>query len=188
MADGSIVTGASMNRGKSFQVICADPPWKFGDSLPGPKRGASKHYECLSVRELESFELPSVADDALLFLWRVAAMPDEALRVCRAWGFKPKSELVWIKTTKAGKRAFGMGHYTRHCHETCIIATRGRGLRLIADHGIRSVFDAPVARHSEKPDAFYEIVRELTTGSRCEIFARRQRPGFVSFGNQVEVS
>lgn len=169
-----------------FQIICADCPWKFGDRLPGPKRGASKFYPCMTAAELEAFGLPPVADDALLFLWKVAAMPEEASRVIRAWGFKAKSELVWLKTTKTGKRHFGMGRYTRQSHETCIIATRGRGIKLIANHGIRSVFEAPVGRHSEKPDAFYEIVRELTTGRRCELFARRVRKGFTPFGNQVE--
>jgi N6-adenosine-specific RNA methylase IME4 len=169
-----------------FSVIVADPPWKFGDSLPGPKRGASKFYGCLTLPEIKAFPRPPVAKDALLFLWRVAAMPEEALEVCRAWGFTPKSEIVWIKTTATGRRAFGMGRYTRQCHETCIIATRGRGLTLIRDHSIRSVFDAPVARHSEKPDEFYALVGKMTDGKRAELFARRVRPGFTPFGDQVE--
>lgn len=171
---------------RAFQVICADPPWKFGDLLPGKGRGAAKHYGCLTVKELERFDLPPIADDALLFLWRVAAMPDEALRVCRAWGFEPKSEIVWLKQTATGKRHFGMGHYVRASHETCIIASRGRGLKLIARRNVRSVFEAVASRrHSEKPRAFYEIVRELTTGDRCELFARTPHVGFTAFGNQV---
>ncbi len=30
-------------------VLVADPPWRFGDKLPGEKRGASKHYSTLSL-------------------------------------------------------------------------------------------------------------------------------------------
>lgn len=172
---------------RPFDVVVADPPWAFGDRLPGPKRGASKHYACLTVAEIERFELPPIADDALLFLWKVAAMPDEALCVCRAWGFEPKSEMVWFKRTVTGKAHFGMGRYVRASHETCIIASRGRGLKLIARRNVRSVFEAVASRrHSEKPRAFYEIVRELTTGDRCELFARTPHAGFVAFGNQVE--
>jgi N6-adenosine-specific RNA methylase IME4 len=171
-----------------FQVICADPPWQFGDKLPGNKRGAAKHYRCLSLDELKAFPLPPIAADSLLFLWRVAAMPQEALDVCSAWGFSPKSELVWLKRTTSGKRHFGMGHYVRAEHEVCIIATRGRGIDLIASHKIRSVFEGQVGRHSEKPRAFYELVRELTTGRRCELFARRTHRGFTAFGDQVEDS
>jgi N6-adenosine-specific RNA methylase IME4 len=170
----------------TFQIVVADCPWKFGDKLPGKKRGASSHYGCLTVAELCAFELPPIADDALLFLWRVAAMPQEALDVCKAWGFKPKSEIVWVKRTSTSKRHFGMGRYVRAEHEVCIIATRGKGLSLIANRSTRSVFEGQVGRHSEKPRAFYELVRELTTGKRCELFARKPHPGFTAFGNQVE--
>lgn len=173
---------------RPFQVLAADCPWKLSDSLPGPKRGAAKFYDCLTVEQLEAFELPPLGDAALLFLWKLASMPEEALRVCKAWGFTPKSELVWVKKTKNGERHMGMGRYTRAEHETCIIATRGRGIQLITNHGIRSVFEAPIGRHSEKPDRFYDIVRELTTGRKAELFARRRRAGFVAFGNQVEVA
>ncbi len=169
-----------------FQVVVADPPWLFGDRLPGPKRGASKHYGCLAVDELKAFELPPIADDALLFLWKVAAMSEEAYAVIRAWGFVPKSELVWLKRTVGGRRHMGMGHYVRAEHETCVIASRGKGIQLIANRSTRSVFEGQMGRHSEKPRAFYELVRELTTGDRCELFARRRHPGFEPFGNQVE--
>jgi len=169
-----------------FDVVVADPAWRFGDSLPGPKRGAAKFYETMTLDEIKTFRRPPMATDALLFLWRVAAMQEEALEVARTWGFAPKSEIVWIKTTATGKRAFGMGRYTRQCHETCIIATRGRGLDLIRDHSIRSVFEAPVGRHSEKPDEFYALVAKMTSGRRCELFARRPRLGFAAFGDQVE--
>lgn len=171
----------------SYQIIAADPPWLFGDRLPGRGRGAVKHYPCMTQEELYAFPLPPIADDALLFLWKVASMPKEAAYVLDAWSFTPKSELVWIKTTKTGKRHFGMGHYTRQCHETCIIATRGNGLSLIKSHSVRSVFEAPVGRHSEKPEAFFEIVRELCGDDvrRAELFARKTRPGWDCFGNEV---
>lgn len=173
---------------RPFQIIACDCPWKFGDSLPGGGRGASKHYECLTVEQLKSFALPPISGDALLFFWKVSAMPEEAYAVIRAWGFAPKSELVWIKTRTSGARHMGMGRYTRLEHETCVIATRGRGIDLIRSHSVRSTFEAPIGVHSEKPDRFYEIVRELTMGKRCELFARRRRAGFVPFGDQVEGS
>jgi N6-adenosine-specific RNA methylase IME4 len=171
----------------SYQIIAADPPWLFGDRLPGRGRGAVKHYPCLKPEELYAFPLPPIADDALLFFWKVASMPREAAYVLDAWNFTPKSELVWVKTTKTGKRHFGMGRYTRQCHETCIIATRGNGLSLIKNHSVRSVFEAPVGRHSEKPEAFFEIVRDLCGDDvrRAELFARKTRPGWDCFGNEV---
>ena len=166
------------------RVLIADPPWKFGDSLPGRARGAVKHYPCLSVDDICNFPLPPLMGDCYLFLWRVAAMPEEALRVVRAWGFVPKAELVWLKTTSLGKRWFGMGRTVRNEHETCIIATRGKPQ--VRSHAVRSTFTAPVGRHSAKPDLFYETVEKLCEGPYTELFARRQRVGWNCCGNEVE--
>lgn len=167
-----------------FRVLCADPPWRFGDKLPGPGRGAEKHYSTLSVEELCRFSLPSLADDAHLFLWRVASMQEEALAVARAWGFVVKAEIVWLKRTVSGKRWFGMGRQVRMEHEVCLIATRGRPE--VRVRNIRSTFEAKAGRHSEKPEIFYtDIVERLCHGPYAELFARKTRPGWTCFGNEV---
>ena len=169
-----------------FRTIATDCPWGFDDSLPGEGiRGAAKKYQTQGVEFLKSFPLPPLADDALLFFWRVSAMQQEALDVVRAWGFVVKSELVWVKKTKTGKRHFGMGHYVRAEHETCLIASRGHGNRLVRTHAIRSVFEAPVGVHSRKPDEFYEIVERLAPGPYVELFARRERRGWTCFGDEI---
>lgn len=170
----------------TFACIVADPPWSFGDKLPGAGRGAEKHYPVMSIDEICAFELPPIADDALLFMWRVSSQVEEAYRVVRAWGFVPKSELVWLKRTSTGKRWFGMGRTVRAEHETCIIAKRGRPATL--DASIRSTFEATVPErgHSAKPDEFYAIVEKLCAGPRLELFARVERPGWVCLGNELE--
>lgn len=168
------------------RVLVADPAWKFGDSLPGAGRGAIKHYQCMSVEDIERFELPTLMDDCYLFLWRVSAMVEEAYRVCRAWGFVPKSELVWRKRTVNGAEHFGMGHHVRATHESCIIATRGKPKPKVRN--IRSMFDAQVGRHSEKPDAFYELVERFADGPYVELFARRERAGWTCLGNELSIA
>lgn len=161
------------------------------DKLPGNGRGAEKHYGVLSVEDICRFPLPPLVDDALLFLWRVSSQVEEAYQVVRAWGFTPKSELVWVKTTKdarldeeAPALAFGMGRYVRAAHETCIVAAKGKATSLIRDHAVRSVFYAPREEHSKKPEAFYDLVERLAGGPYCELFARRQRPGWQCYGDQ----
>jgi N6-adenosine-specific RNA methylase IME4 len=168
-------------------VLVADPPWRHADQLPGRGRGASKHYGLLSLDEICAFPLPPLEDPCVLFLWRVSSMVEEAYRVCRAWGFVPKSELVWKKLTSRGKRWFGMGRYVRAEHETAIIALRGRPSAVAQeiDHSIRSVFEAPAGRHSEKPREFYELVERFHPGPYAELFARVERPGWACFGNEL---
>lgn len=171
-------------------VLCADPPWRFGDKLPGPRRGAEKHYPTLSVADLCRFPLPTFAADAHLFMWRVSSMQQEALDVGKAWGFTLKSEMVWRKLTTGGKRWFGMGRRVRMEHETCLIFTRGRPV--VLDRSVRSVFDAvvPGGRHSAKPDEFYDIVHRLcgapTPATHVELFARKPRDGWATYGNELQ--
>ncbi len=167
----------------SYKVLVADPPWSFNDKLPGPGRGAEKHYDVMTLEGIRNFQLPPLADDAYLFMWRVASQVPEAYEVARAWGFVPKSEIVWRKMTKHGKEHFGMGHHVRASHETCIVAVRGKPKPRVRN--VRSIFHAPVGRHSEKPDAFFELVEMMCEGPYVELFARRQRAGWQCEGNEL---
>lgn len=190
-----------------YSVLVADPPWSFGDKLPGQKRGAARNYRVLTVEQIKAFPLPPLADDALLFLWRVSAMQEEALAVMRAWGFVPKSELVWLKSKHSGppilnekelpddgmarafkdgrQLEFGMGRYTRMQHEVCLIGRRGKAR--VRDHGVRSVFFAPRRAHSQKPDEFYGLVERLHAGPYVELFARARREGWDARGDELPV-
>jgi len=47
-------------------------------------------------------------------------------------------------------------------------------------------FDAPVSDHSEKPDVFYDRVRNASPGPRLEMFARDGRDGFDVWGDEVD--
>jgi len=184
-------------------VLVADPPWKFKDNLPGKGRGANKHYLTLDIEGIQAFVEPedlyrptkgelTIAGDAtapvvdrnaILFLWRVSSMVPAAYNVVASWGFTPKAELVWIKKTRKGNRHFGMGHYTRAEHESCIIATRGKVE--LKTKSVRSTFEASIGRHSEKPDEFYEIVEEMCEGPYLELFARKHREGWTCLGNEL---
>jgi N6-adenosine-specific RNA methylase IME4 len=169
-----------------YRLVVADPPWKHSDQLPGEGRGAGKHYDLLSASEIAAYPLPPVADDAILLLWRVASMQAEALSVAAAWGFVPRTELVWVKTTTEGKLAFGMGRYFRGSHETCLVATRGKAASLVVDHSLKSVFFAPRTEHSAKPEAFFRIAERLCLGPRVELFARgAPRAGWDRFGREA---
>lgn len=166
-----------------YRVLVADPPWRFEDQLADTTRGAATQYKTMSVDEIMSFKLPPMYEESTLFMWRVASMQREALDVIEAWDFEVKAEIVWKKLTKHGKRFFGMGRQVRMEHEVCLIATSGRPPTL--DKAIRSTFEAPVGRHSEKPEEFYRIVERMKSGPYCELFARRMRENWTCMGNEI---
>lgn len=132
---------------KPYRVIVADPPWAPKDKLPGDTRGAAHQYPVMSTSAIEAY-LPgsdlSISPVSILFLWRLASMQRDALIVASAWGFRVLSEVVWCKQTKAGLPWFGMGRTVRASHETALVCVRGPAIELIQNHGIRSVFEAPV--------------------------------------------
>lgn len=174
--------------GALFRVVVADCPWSFSDGLPGKSRGAAKNYRTMTQAAIESYLRDTgldqqIAPDALLFLWRVSAMVPEVYAVARAWGFVPKAEIVWVKTERSGVRHFGMGHYVRNSHECCVIARRGNAK--VQSRSVKSVFEAPIGLHSQKPEAFYRIVERLAEGPYLELFARRHRPGWTGVGDEL---
>lgn len=175
------------------RVLVADPPWRFEDGIGA--RGAESNYPLLSLADIAAFPQPPMLPDCVLFLWRVSSMVEEAYQVCRAWGFVPKSEMVWRKLTSKGNRHIGMGRILRGEHETCIVATRGKVNPLVKDHGVRTVFDAEIpawffeagfSGHSAKPDEFYANVEKLFDGPYVELFARRTRSGWDCYGNELD--
>lgn len=178
-----------------YRVIVADPPWAHGDSL-GP-RGAAAQYPLMTTNQICNYELPDIDRDALLFLWRLSSMVEDALRVAEYWGFRPVSEVVWVKRTKLDKLWFGMGRTVRNAHETAMICARGRTSHLVKSRAVRSVFEAPVPTiggdyiHSAKPDEFFtDVIHPLiggpVDGGPCvELFARRRRNDWDQFGNEL---
>jgi N6-adenosine-specific RNA methylase IME4 len=177
-----------------FQLVYADPPWSFKTFSPNHGSGF-RHvpYACMDLDAICRLPVAAHADaDAVLAIWVNGAEPSMTLRVISAWGFsEPHEGLVWLKVAKNGKPHFGLGYSTRKNTETLWLAKRGKGL-LRMDAGVAQGFTAPeviVARrreHSRKPDEAYVALERLYGDvSRIELFARRQRPAWERWGNEL---
>jgi N6-adenosine-specific RNA methylase IME4 len=163
-------------------ILAADCPWKHNDALG--KQGAQHKYACMPTDRIARFPLPQAVVDApcaVLFLWALSNMLEDAMFVLRAWGFRQHSMIVWEKFTnpkppKQPVPAFGPGRIVRNCHEPCLIGVRGRGY--VPDFKAqRSSFGARLGEHSQKPTEFYEIVERLYPRSEYhELFAVDVRP------------
>ena len=173
-----------------FRTIVADPPWPFiWNGNPGGRRRSKTDlgYTCMSLPEIEQFDLPLCHTDATLFLW---VTPEHfrsgaGCQVARAWGFAPATEIVWRK------RNFGMGRWPRIGHEFLLIAHRGRGsIRSEAPRNLHSVQDWKQSYdvrggkgHSRKPPAAMDLIEVVTEGPRIELFARTPRLGWAHEGH-----
>lgn len=168
-----------------YGVIIADPPWRFGDKLTMSevKRGASSHYDTLTLSEILKLPVKGIAEpNALLALWCPSSMMADGLAVMKAWGFEQKTVYTWVKTAKSDAGlAFGMGRTFRACSEHALIGTRG-SLKL-ASKSERAVELHPALPHSSKPIGLQErLERMFPDARRLEMFARREREGWDCVG------
>ncbi len=175
-------------------MIYADPPWQFNSKKTGGNMtsGAENKYPTMSMSELKSMDVEGLCDDdCILIMWYVSSQPQEALDLCKAWGFTVKNMngFVWNKLTKTGLPFFGMGFYTRAGSESALIAIRGKASNIVADHSVRAVRNAKVGKHSAKPLEFRgDIVKMCGDVPRLEMFSRSICDGWDMFGNQVDAS
>jgi N6-adenosine-specific RNA methylase IME4 len=169
---------APMPRGR-FRTIVADPPWDFSNR--GSRAAAVKHYRTMTAAEIAAMTVPSEAD-AHLYLWTTDAHLAEALFTVTSWGFTYKQVITWSKR-KGGRVQMGMGNYWRHCTEHVLFAVRGR--LPVKRHNQVAEFEAAREAHSRKPDDFFRLVESMSPGPYLELFARRPRPGWKVWGNEV---
>lgn len=182
---------------KCYATIVADPPWKYGKfngfsnfgSVPVKGREMPSTvglpYPTMTVDEICALPVSDLADDqAHLYLWTTQKYLWEAPRVVEAWGFTPSCVLTWCKPPQGT----GMGFAFAPTTEFVLFAHRG-GLAPLDRHN-STWFQASrnhsgKARHSGKPEMFLDLVERVSPGPYLELFARRNRLGWATWGNEA---
>ena len=168
---------------KRYGVIYADPEWRFEvySRETGMNCTADNHYPTSPTEEICNRPVGDIAaDDCVLFLWATAPMLPDALKVMDAWGFTYKSQFAWAKN-----RA-GTGYWNRNRHELLLVGTKGDVPCPAPGTQWDSLIEALVGRHSEKPEKFYELIEGYFPNlPKIELNARRSRPGWDAWGNEV---
>lgn len=167
---------ALVGKVERYGTILADPPW---DHQQKGTRGAQRHYSLMRTEEIAALPVARLAaESAHLWLWVTNASLWAGKQVMEAWGFTYRSILTWVKFR------LGLGQYLRNQSEHVLLGTRGRAPVRFRAQG--SWFYAPVQEHSHKPEEQYAIIERLSPGPYLELFARRRRPGWDVWGNEVD--
>jgi N6-adenosine-specific RNA methylase IME4 len=182
-----------------YRTIVADPPWHYdgfasspdhpfpGSRVAGQASTAAivpvgLPYPSMTVEAIMSLPVRGLSDSpSLCFLWTTNRYLPDAFDVLMAWGFKYRQTLVWRKTGTPSP--FG-GTVAPNTAEFVLVGRRGGG-SLIGQRLQSAVFDAPRTGHSVKPDAFLDLVEQVAPPPRLELFARRQRLGWDTWGNEA---
>lgn len=175
-----------MSSSGPYRTIVADPPWEvrklaspgaagFGTQT-GSLRSVPLEYSTMSVKELKALPVGDMAAGSChLYIWTINAYIEAAYEIARVWGFVPRTLLTWAKTPMG----LGPGGVFSQTTEHILFAARGAvyptGARQRVD---RTCWSWPRGRHSEKPEAFFDIVEQVSPGPYAELFARRARFGW----------
>lgn len=165
---------------EKYRTIYADPPWpeRGGGKI---KRGADRHYDLMTVKDIASLPVHNLAhpDGCHLYLWTTNNYIEDAFAVCRSWGFRPVTVITW------GKDKIGLGQYFRGQTEHCIFAVRGKLPYKIVDgkrqQGTTLILE-PRTVHSRKPDKMRDYIERVSYEPRIELFARERFNGWDAWG------
>jgi N6-adenosine-specific RNA methylase IME4 len=170
---------------KKYNIILADPPWLYKDR--GCSGAMGKHYSGMTIDRLRALRVQEICDkNAALFLWATYPMLQEALALISAWGFSYKGiAFQWVKMNRSGIGFFfGVGRYTRHNTEPCLLGIRGKMPR--QRKSVDELLTCPVMNHSRKPSETHRRIEGLFGDlPRIELFARRPMVGWDVIGNEI---
>ena len=165
-----------------------DPPWDVKRIEPVARWGKEKlvkvgnvelEYPTMTVEEISEIPVEDYAEDnAHLYLWTINKYVERSYAIVRDWGFIPSTLLTWCKPRK------GMGLGGTFCQTTeyCLFARRGS---CPSKQRIDSTWwEWPRGKHSAKPEAFLDMVESVSHAPYLELFARRNRLGWSTWGNE----
>ena len=188
----------------TYKAIVADPPWHFKARTAlqmenwNSRRDVEKHYPIMNIADIKAMPVSAMAGkDAHLFLWTTGPCLRMAFDVIEAWGFRYSAiAFTWVKLKRSINPAqlrivptqeadlhVGLGLTTRKNAEFCLLGRRGNARREAKD--VREIILSPVREHSRKPEEAQDRIERYCEGPYLELFARRVRANWDSFGNEI---
>jgi N6-adenosine-specific RNA methylase IME4 len=177
-----------------YRTIVADPPWEYPEGfalgtghLERGERGGVEirplPYPSMTVRDICALPVRALAArECRLFLWTTNRYLRSAFTVMRCWGFTYKQTLVWHKTTMNLP-----AHVAPNSAEFVLVGVRGKPARLVTlpSAVIATTRGGTEPQHSVKPECWIDHFERVSPGPYLELFARRQRFGWDTWGDQA---
>lgn len=164
-----------------YDIVLADPPWEYQGTLDSGSR-ATRHYMTMPLEAICDLPVKGlIARDALIYMWATGPCLTDAICALNAWGVKYRTiAFVWDKVHLTP------GSYTMSQTELVLVAKRGSIPKPRGTRNERQLHTETRTVHSRKPDAIHAAIERMHPHARkLELFARRVRPGWDVWGNEV---
>jgi len=179
---------------KKYNIIYADPPWKFGSkSYQDGNRNMldldKTQYDTMTIEQLKQLKIKNITDnDCICFMWVTDSHLKEGIGVLEAWGFKYKTiGFNWIKQYKSGANCVNFAPWTLKSWEICLIGIRGTMGKYKIANNIKGLLEEIRTKHSQKPQEARNRIEKLFGNlPKIELFAREKTEGWDVWGNEVE--
>ena len=171
---------AQIDTTERYQTIVIDPPWPIQKIIREVRPKQDKFaYRTMTLEEIEALPITALAhsEGCHIYLWVTQKYLPMGLDLFEQWGVKYQCLMTWVKPT--GFTPFSWMYNTEH-----VLFGRIGNLKLVR-LGLKLSFGAPVTKHSEKPPIFYELVQQASPAPRLDMFARKEREGFDTWGDEL---
>lgn len=174
-----------------YRCVVVDPPWDHSDGTGINVHGGDRAVthtpypvmtvDAIAALPVREWSTPDTRPERLgshLYLWATTRYVVAAHQIAERWGFTPSALLVWCKSS----RGFSVGGTFQSNVEFCLFARRGnpQARTRIPTRW----FQWPRGAHSAKPEAFYDMVEQVSPGPHLDVFSRRARLGWTTWGNE----
>jgi N6-adenosine-specific RNA methylase IME4 len=171
---------------QKYRTIVADPPWPMpsggkanAQSWDAGRKPSELPYKAMTLADIAALPIDRLAyERAHLYVWTTNAFLEQTYALMREWGFRPSQMLVWAKTP----RGYGPGGVFANTTEFVLFGWRGQCSPLQRED--TTWWHWPRGTHSAKPEAFLDMVERVSPAPRLEMFARRNRLGWDTWGNE----
>ncbi len=172
-----------------FKTVVIDPPWRpilnSEFSTKKSKAHPNNFYKTMTLDEISSIK-PPFDKQCHLYIWCISQHVDWGYQLAYIWNAQPIILLTWKKP------GLGVGRF--RCNTEHVLVSRigsrhgnpfGSGGRYKqATEG--TLFNWSRGKHSEKPLEFYQLVEKLSPEPRLDMYARRKRYEWHSWGDEIK--
>jgi N6-adenosine-specific RNA methylase IME4 len=166
-------------------VIAIDNPWPFDTYSERAANIVTDRFEAMTIDEIKALPIRRLAAaDCAVFMWGTWPLMPVWAEVLEAWSVAYSGlGFDWVKLNAHGSLLRGNGYNTRQNPEPCILGKIGSPLRLSAD--VDAVIMAKASAYAEKPGEAYLRMERLYPGPHLELFARKPREGWTTWGDEL---
>lgn len=179
---------------KKYDIVYTDPPWK--QSKGGKKAvrpnssGKDLDYQTMSIEQIAELH-KSVFDNNVnkkhnVFMWTIDKYLHQTEEMMKNFGYNLHARMIWDKIN-----GIPAAFTVRYSHEYLLWFYKKGDILMPSDETrgkYSTVLREMVTKHSKKPECAYEMIEDMfPNASKLEMFARNERTGWDSWGNELNI-